>query len=125
KAIEVKDTQIATLSANECVQIRKLIKTSLSSQISLEQVLLRLETVEELETWSTAWEAYEAFSPPSRTNWRESSPRFRQAYTTSRTLWRTSQPKSARLWIPMEPTCFPATTLPRFSKRQISWQSKR
>jgi len=47
KALEVRDTQSATLFANECVQIRKLIKTSLSSQISLEQVLLRLETVEE------------------------------------------------------------------------------
>src|SRR5881628_1384962 len=47
KALEVRDTQSATLFANECVQIRKLIKTSLSSQISLEQVLLRLETIEE------------------------------------------------------------------------------
>src|SRR2546430_9316164 len=47
KALEVRDTQSATLFANECVQIRKLIKTSLSSQISLEQVLLRLETVEQ------------------------------------------------------------------------------
>src|SRR5260370_11244201 len=47
KALEVRDTQSATLFANECVQIRKLIKTSLSSQISLEQVLLRLETREQ------------------------------------------------------------------------------
>src|SRR2546425_11586764 len=47
KALEVRDTQSATLFANECVQIRKLIKTSLSSQISLEQVLLRLETFEQ------------------------------------------------------------------------------
>ena len=47
KALEARDTQSATLYANECVQIRKLIKTSLSSQISLEQALLRLETVEQ------------------------------------------------------------------------------
>ena len=47
KALESRDTQTATLFANECVQIRKLIKTSLSSQISLEQALLRLETVEQ------------------------------------------------------------------------------
>jgi division protein CdvB (Snf7/Vps24/ESCRT-III family) len=47
KALEGRDTQAATLYANECVQIRKLIKTSLSSQISLEQALLRLETIEQ------------------------------------------------------------------------------
>jgi division protein CdvB (Snf7/Vps24/ESCRT-III family) len=46
KSLEARDTQSATLYANECVQIRKLIKTSLSSQISLEQALLRLETIE-------------------------------------------------------------------------------
>ncbi len=47
KALEARDTQSATLYANECVQIRKLIKTALSSQISLEQALLRLETIEQ------------------------------------------------------------------------------
>ena len=47
KALEARDTQTATVFANECVQIRKLIKTSLRSQICLEQVLLRLETVEQ------------------------------------------------------------------------------
>ncbi len=47
KSLEARDTQAATLYANECVQIRKLIKTSLSSQISLEQALLRLETIEQ------------------------------------------------------------------------------
>ena len=47
KALESRDTQTATLFANECVQIRKLIKTSLSSQICLEQALLRLETIEQ------------------------------------------------------------------------------
>src|SRR5256712_12974845 len=46
KALEARDTQSATLFANECVQIRKLIKTSLSSESSLEQALLRLETIE-------------------------------------------------------------------------------
>jgi division protein CdvB (Snf7/Vps24/ESCRT-III family) len=47
KSLEARDTQSATLYANECVQIRKLIKTSLTSQISLEQALLRLETIEQ------------------------------------------------------------------------------
>ncbi len=47
KALEARDTQTATLFANECVQIRKLIKTSLSSQICLEQAVLRLETIEQ------------------------------------------------------------------------------
>ena len=47
KALEARDTQTATLFANECVQIRKLIKTSLSSKICLEQALLRLETIEQ------------------------------------------------------------------------------
>ncbi len=47
RSLEARDTQSATLYANECVQIRKLIKTSLSSQISLEQALLRLETIEQ------------------------------------------------------------------------------
>ncbi len=47
KALEARDTQAATVFANECVEIRKLIKTSLSSQISLEQATLRLETIEQ------------------------------------------------------------------------------
>src|SRR2546426_5621615 len=47
RALEARDTQTATVFANECVQIRKLIKTSLRSQICLEQALLRLETVEQ------------------------------------------------------------------------------
>ena len=47
RALEARDTQTATLLANECVQIRKLIKTSLSSQICLDQALLRLETIEQ------------------------------------------------------------------------------
>ena len=47
KALEARDTQTATVFANECVEIRKLIKTSLSSQICLEQATLRLETIEQ------------------------------------------------------------------------------
>ncbi len=47
KSLATRDTESATLFANECVQIRKLVKTSLSSQICLEQALLRLETIEE------------------------------------------------------------------------------
>ena len=47
KSLAGRDTESATLFANECVQIRKLVKTSLSSQICLEQALLRLETIEE------------------------------------------------------------------------------
>src|SRR3989442_6519396 len=47
KSLAARDNESATIFANECVQIRKLVKTSLSSQICLEQVLLRLETIEE------------------------------------------------------------------------------
>lgn len=47
RALEARDTQTATVFANECVEIRKLIRTSLSSQICLERALLRLETIEE------------------------------------------------------------------------------
>jgi division protein CdvB (Snf7/Vps24/ESCRT-III family) len=47
KSLAARDTQTASLFANECVQIRKLVKTSLTSQICLEQALLRLETIEE------------------------------------------------------------------------------
>ncbi len=47
KSLAARDTESATIFANECVQIRKLVKTSLSSEICLEQVLLRLETIEE------------------------------------------------------------------------------
>src|SRR5207247_8833192 len=47
KALGARDSRSAALVANDCVQIRKLIKTSLSSQISLEQAVLRLETIEQ------------------------------------------------------------------------------
>ncbi len=47
KALQSRDTQSATLFANECVEIRKLVKTSITSQVCLEKVLLRLDTIEE------------------------------------------------------------------------------
>ena len=47
KALQAKDTGSAALFANECVEIRKLVKTSITSQICLEKALLRLETIEE------------------------------------------------------------------------------
>src|SRR2546428_13674062 len=46
KALETRDTSTATLYANECVQLRTLAGTALSSQICLEQALLRLEPIE-------------------------------------------------------------------------------
>ncbi len=47
KALAARDTETATLFANECVQIRKLVRSSLASQMCLEQALLRLETIEQ------------------------------------------------------------------------------
>ncbi len=47
KSLAARDVQAATQFANECVEIRKLVKASLSSEICLEQVLLRLETIEQ------------------------------------------------------------------------------
>ncbi len=47
QALEARDTQTATMYANECVEIRKMIKTSLKSQMCLEQAVLRLQTIEE------------------------------------------------------------------------------
>jgi division protein CdvB (Snf7/Vps24/ESCRT-III family) len=45
RAQEGKDTQTAVVYANECSQIRKMAQTITSSQLALEQVVLRLETV--------------------------------------------------------------------------------
>lgn len=45
KAQERKDPTAAALYANECAQIRKISKTTLSSRLALEQVVTRLETV--------------------------------------------------------------------------------
>lgn len=47
-AMTAKDTTRATLYANECAQIRRMLQTILRSQFAIEQVALRLETVEEL-----------------------------------------------------------------------------
>ncbi|MEM2226497.1 MAG: Snf7 family protein [Candidatus Bathyarchaeia archaeon] len=42
-----KDFARATMYANECAEIRKMAKVVLSSQLALERVMLRLQTVEE------------------------------------------------------------------------------
>lgn len=42
-----KDFDRAKIYANECSQLRNMVKTILSSQMALERVALRLETVEE------------------------------------------------------------------------------
>ena len=44
----VKDTARATIYANEIAEIRKIAKTMLRAQLALEQVSLRLETIQEL-----------------------------------------------------------------------------
>jgi len=46
-AQSAKDFERAKVYANECAEIRKIAKVVLSSQIAIEQVALRLETVEE------------------------------------------------------------------------------
>lgn len=43
----IGDEARASLYANECAEVRKISKLLLKSQLALEQVLLRLETVEE------------------------------------------------------------------------------
>ncbi|MEM2905631.1 MAG: Snf7 family protein [Candidatus Bathyarchaeia archaeon] len=42
-----KDSQRAAMYANECAEVRKMAKVVLRGELALEQVLLRLETVEE------------------------------------------------------------------------------
>ena len=42
-----KDTAHATLYANECAEIRKMAHITLSSELALERVVLRLQTIEE------------------------------------------------------------------------------
>lgn len=42
-----KDSARASIYANECAEIRKMCQTILRSQFAIEQVVLRLETVEE------------------------------------------------------------------------------
>lgn len=48
KARMSKDAPRATMYANECAEIRKVTKVVIRSQLALEQVSLRLETVEDL-----------------------------------------------------------------------------
>ncbi len=47
RAQEAKDATTSTMYANECAQIRKMIQTLITSQLALEQVVLRLETVQD------------------------------------------------------------------------------
>jgi len=46
-AVLAKDAARASIYANECAEIRKMCQTILRSQFAIEQVMLRLETVEE------------------------------------------------------------------------------
>lgn len=46
-AVLAKDSPRASIYANECAEIRKMCQTILRSQFAIEQVALRLETVEE------------------------------------------------------------------------------
>ncbi len=47
RAEQEKDTARATIYANEIAQLRKMTRTLLASQMSLDKVVLRLETVKE------------------------------------------------------------------------------
>lgn len=47
KARSVGDTERAAIYANECAQLREMAEMVLRGQIAIEQVVLRLETVEE------------------------------------------------------------------------------
>ena len=46
-AVLAKDSARASIYANECAEIRKMCQTILRGQFAIEQVVLRLETVEE------------------------------------------------------------------------------
>jgi len=46
-ATQGKNTQLASMYANECAELRKMAKVVLHSELALEQVTLRLETVHE------------------------------------------------------------------------------
>jgi division protein CdvB (Snf7/Vps24/ESCRT-III family) len=46
-AIQSKNTQLASMYANECAELRKMAKIVLHSEMALETVTLRLETVHE------------------------------------------------------------------------------
>jgi division protein CdvB (Snf7/Vps24/ESCRT-III family) len=47
KAQEGKDSATAVMYANECGQIKKMIQILITSQLAMEQVVLRLETVKD------------------------------------------------------------------------------
>jgi len=47
KAQETKESQTAVMYANECAQVKKIAQTIVTSQLALEQVGLRLETVQD------------------------------------------------------------------------------
>ena len=47
KAQESKDTHTAVMYANECSQVRKIAQSIITSQLAIEQVVLRLETVQD------------------------------------------------------------------------------
>jgi division protein CdvB (Snf7/Vps24/ESCRT-III family) len=46
-ALQTKNKPLAAIYANECFEIRKITKLTLASQLALERVTLRLETVRE------------------------------------------------------------------------------
>lgn len=46
-AQEAKDSAVAIMYANECSQVRKMAQTVITSQLAIEQVTLRLETVKD------------------------------------------------------------------------------
>lgn len=46
-AVQGKNTQLASMYANECAELRKMAKVVLHSELALEQVTLRLETIHE------------------------------------------------------------------------------
>jgi len=47
KAQETKDTATAIMYANECGQVKKMVQTLVTSQLAIEQVVLRLDTVKD------------------------------------------------------------------------------
>ena len=46
-AVQAKNNELASMYANECAELRKMAKVVLHSELALEQVTLRLETVNE------------------------------------------------------------------------------
>jgi division protein CdvB (Snf7/Vps24/ESCRT-III family) len=53
-AVQGKNTQLASMYANECAELRKMAKVVLHSELALEQVTLRLETVHEFGNLANA-----------------------------------------------------------------------